>query len=237
MKSGQGKINKGFEHWLIKLDGVSGEQFGSSSGWGCVEFAYYLMAKECNINISESRILEENGRSHFMTKRFDRDGDKKHHIQTFCGMQHFDYNDMFEYSYEQLFETMRQLSLNYQEAEEMFRRMVFNVIAKNCDEHTKNFSFILKQDEEWRLAPAYDLCFAFDESNHWVNQQTLSIRGKRNDIQIEDLMSIAKENNIKNGKKIIEQTISVLQSWKSFANEANVPQKLIDHIGKYLKYE
>lgn len=153
IKSGQGNVSKGFEHWLIKLDGVSGDQFGESTGWGRVEYAYHLMAKDCGINMSDCQLLEENGRAHFITKRFDRDGNTKHYVQTLCGLQHYDFNDMYGYSYEQLFQTMRVLRLTYPEAEEMFRRMVFNVLATNFDDHTKNFSFILKKGETWRLAP------------------------------------------------------------------------------------
>ena len=172
VRSGQGNVPKGFEHWLLKLDGVSGEQFGESHGWGRVEYAYYLMAKKCDIQINESQLLEENGRAHFMTRRFDREGNTKHHIQSLCGMQHYDFNDMQGYSYEQVFQTMRSLRLSYPEAEEMFRRMTFNVIATNYDDHTKNFSFILEKDQPWKLAPAYDLCFSYDPQNHWVNRQT-----------------------------------------------------------------
>ncbi|MEL7269888.1 MAG: type II toxin-antitoxin system HipA family toxin, partial [Bacteroidota bacterium] len=142
VRSGQGKVPQGFEHWLLKLDGVSGEQFGESSGWGRVEYAYYLMAQDCGIDMSECQLLEENGRAHFMTQRFDREGNTRHHIQSLCGIQHYDFNDMYGYSYEQLFQTMRILRLTYPEAEQMFRRMVFNVLATNYDDHTKNFSFM-----------------------------------------------------------------------------------------------
>lgn len=230
IRSGQGNAPKGFEHWLIKLDGVSGEQFGESQGWGRVEYAYYLMARDCGIHMMECQLLEENGRAHFMTKRFDRTGNTKHHVQTLCGLQHFDYNDMFGYSYEQVFQTMRQLRLTYPEAEEMFRRMVFNVLATNYDDHTKNFSFILKKDEKWTLSPAYDVCFAYDEANHWVSQQTLSINGKRKGIQKSDLMSIAKANNIKKGEKIIDQVNAVIKSWPFYAKQAGVRKDLFRRI-------
>jgi serine/threonine-protein kinase HipA len=230
VKSGQSNVPKGFEHWLIKLDGVDGAQFGESNGWGRVEYAYYLMAKACGIEISESKLMEENGRAHFMTKRFDREGNVKHHIQTLCGIQHFDYNDMFGYSYEQVFLTMRRLGLTYPEAEEMFRRMVFNVLATNYDDHTKNFSFILKKGEKWRLAPAYDLCYAFDETNHWVSQQTLSINGKRKQITKEDLLTIAKENSIKKGEAIINDLNTVIKNWNDFANQANIRKDLQEKI-------
>lgn len=230
VRSGQGNVPKGFAHWLMKLDGVSSDQFGESSGWGRVEYAYYLMAKDCGINISESQLLEENGRAHFMTKRFDRDGNTKHHIQTLCGLQHFDFNDMNGYSYEQLFQTMRQLRLTYPEAEEMFRRMVFNVLATNYDDHTKNFSFLLKQNEKWILAPAYDLCFSYDETNHWVSKQTLSVNGKRLQIAKADLMTIAKDNNIKKGEKIITEINGRVKAWQSYASQAKVRRDLRDRI-------
>ena len=230
VKSGQGNVPKGYEHWLLKLDGVSGEQFGESSGWGRVEYAYALMAADCEIEMSECRMLEENGRAHFMTKRFDRDGNIKHHIQSLCGLQHYDFNEMDAYSYEQLFQTMRLLRLTYPEAEQMFRRMVFNVLSTNYDDHTKNFSFILKKDEYWRLAPAYDLCFSFDPTNHWVNKQTLSVNGKRLAIRKEDLMTIAKDNNIKKGSKIIDDINSIVNSWNTYATRAGVRNDLKERI-------
>jgi serine/threonine-protein kinase HipA len=234
VRSGQGNAPKGYEHWLIKLDGVSGEQFGESSGWGRVEYAYYLMAKECGINISKCQLLEENGRAHFMTKRFDREGNTKHHIQSLCGLQHYDFNDMYGYSYEQVFQTMRLLRLTYPEAEEMFRRMVFNVLATNYDDHTKNISFILKKGEAWRLAPAYDLCFSFDETNHWVSKQTLSVNGKRRNINKDDLMTIAKDNNIKKGEKIIYEINLVVKSWGKYAKKAGLRNDLLHRIHQNL---
>ncbi len=234
VRSGQGSVPKGFEHWLIKLDGISGEQFGESSGWGRIEFAYYLMAKDCGIQISESQLFEENGRAHFMTRRFDRDGIIKHHIQSLCGLQHYDFNDMSGYSYEQVFQTMRLLRCTYPEAEEMFRRMVFNVLATNYDDHTKNFSFILKKGEAWRLAPAYDLCFSFDETNHWVSKQTLSVNGKRLNIGKADLMTIAKDNNIKKAEQIIDDINQTIESWPTYANIARVRADLQERISQNL---
>jgi len=230
VRSGQGTVAKGFEHWLLKLDGVSGSQFGESSGWGRVEHAYYRMALDCGITIQPSILLEENGRAHFMTKRFDRDHNTKHHIQSLCGLQHYDFNDMYGYSYEQLFATMRLLQLTYPEAEQQFRRMAFNVIATNYDDHTKNFSFLLKKGGAWQLAPAYDLCFAFDPTNHWVNKQTLSVNGKRLDITKEDLLTIARDNNIKKGAKIIEEINAVVAEWKTYAAYSNVRTDLKERI-------
>jgi serine/threonine-protein kinase HipA len=176
VKSGQTNASKGFEHWLIKLDGVSEVQLGASKGYGRVEMAYYNMAVACGIEMMPSRLLEENGRAHFMTKRFDREGDHiKHHIQTFCAIKHFDFNLVNSFSYEQLFQTMRELKLSYQDMEQMFRRMVFNVISRNCDDHTKNFAFRLKKDQKWNLAPAYDICHAYRPGSEWVSQHALSI--------------------------------------------------------------
>lgn len=231
IKSGQGKAPKGYNHWLIKLDGVSDSQFGASTGYGRVEMAYYLMAKACEIEMTECRLLEENGRAHFMTQRFDReDGDIKHHIQTFCAMQHFDFNNVNSYSYEQLFQTMRLLRLPYPQAEQMFRRMVFNVMARNCDDHTKNFAFRLRKGQNWELTPAYDMCHAFRPGSEWVSQHALSINGKRNAITKEDLVTVAKLMNIKKAKEIIQQTSEVIKNWTSFAEETKIEAKLKEAI-------
>ncbi len=236
VRSGQSNAPKGFEHWLIKLDGVSDAQFGVSLGYGRVEYAYHLMAKECGIDMTECRLLEEGGRAHFMTKRFDREvNNTKHHIQTFCGIQHFDYSNLYAYSYEQLFQTMRQLRLTYPEAEQMFRRMVFNVLASNCDDHAKNFSFRLIQGAKWELAPAYDVCYAYDPNNIWVNQQTLSINGKFKDYTKADLMTIAEANNIKKGEKIIEEIGQIVGQWLHFANTTKVRDDLKDLIKSTLR--
>ncbi|MCV9387484.1 type II toxin-antitoxin system HipA family toxin [Reichenbachiella ulvae] len=237
VRSGQAQVDEGFEHWLIKLDGVSGAQFGESMGWGEVEYAYYLMAKECGIDMMECKILNDGKRTHFMTKRFDREANNvKHHIQTLCGIQHFDYNHMQGYSYEQLFQTMRVLRLTYPEAEQMFRRMVFNVLATNCDDHTKNFAFRLKQGGKWELSPAYDVCYAYDPNNHWVNQQTLSVNGKHKDITKADLMTIAKANSIKKGEKIIEEINTVVKNWVDFAREAKVDAEKTMEIESHLHH-
>lgn len=235
VRSGQTIAPKGFEHWLLKLDGVSDTQFGESIGYGRVEYAYHLMAVDCQIDMMECDLLEENGRAHFMTKRYDREGnDIKHHVQTFCGLQHFDYNHLYSYSYEQLFQTMRILRLTYPEAEQMFRRMVFNVMATNYDDHTKNFSFMLKQNGKWQLTPAYDVCYSYDPTNVWVNQHTLSINGKHKDLTKADLMTIAKANSIKKGGKIIEEIKEVVANWMDYANKVNVSSTLKNRINDNL---
>lgn len=236
VRSGQTKAPKGFEHWLIKLDGVSDSQFGESLGWGRIEYAYYLMAQDCGIKIMDCELLEENGRAHFMTKRFDREGNNtKHHIQTLCGIQHFDFNNIYAYSYEQIFQTMRMLKLTYPDAEQMFRRMVFNVMATNYDDHTKNFSFRLKQGGKWELSPAYDVCYSYDPTNQWVNQHTLSINGKHKNITITDLKTIAKANSIKKAEHIIRKTNEVVEKWPTYAKQAKVEAKKSDMISLTLK--
>lgn len=235
VKSGQAKAPKGFEHWLIKLDGVSDVQLGSSHGYGRVEMAYYNMAKSCGIDMMPSQLLEENGRAHFMTKRFDREGgDIKHHIQTFCALKHVDYNQVKSFSYEQLFQCMRELKLTYADAEQMFRRMVFNVIARNCDDHTKNFSFLLRQGAKWELAPAYDVCHAYRPGSKWVNQHALSINGKRKDITKTDLLLIGESIRCKKAAEIVDEINGTVNHWKRFADEVQVKPTLRDEIAKTL---
>ena len=235
VKSGQTKAPNGFEHWLIKLDGVSDVQLGASKGYGRVEIAYYNMAIACGINMMPSRLLEENGRAHFMTKRFDREGgETKYHIQTFCALKHFDFNLVNSFSYEQLFQTMRELKLTYQDMEQLFRRMVFNVIARNCDDHTKNFSFRLKKGEKWELAPAYDICHAYRPGSEWVSQHALSINSKRNEITKEDLLVIGESIKCKKAASIIKEINSTVQNWRGFANEVKVSVELRENIANTL---
>lgn len=235
VKSGQTKAPKGFEHWLIKLDGVSDVQLGSSHGYGRVEMAYYNMTKACGIEMMPSRLLVENGRAHFMTKRFDREGSEvKHHIHTFCAMKHFDYNLVNSFSYEQLFQCMRELKLTYADAEQMFRRMVFNVIARNCDDHTKNFSFLHRQGGKWELAPAYDVCHAYRPGSEWVSQHALSINGKRKDITKTDLLVIGESIRFKKASEIVDEINGTVNQWKRFADEVKVKPTLRDEIAKTL---
>ncbi len=235
VKSGQTKAPNGFEHWLIKLDGVSDVQLGASKGYGRVEMAYYNMAIACGIDMMSSKLLEENGRAHFMTKRFDREGgETKHHIQTFCAIKHFDFNLVNSFSYEQLFQTMRELKLSYQDTEQMFRRMAFNVIARNCDDHTKNFSFRLKKEGKWELAPAYDICHAYRPGSEWVSQHALSINNKRKDITKQDLVVIGDSIKCKKSAGIIEEINETINQWNKFANEVKVAPELCDSISKTL---
>jgi serine/threonine-protein kinase HipA len=233
VRSGQLDLDPGYEHWMIKLDGVSGEQFGSSHGWGRIEMAYHLMARDCEIQMTECRLHEENGRAHFMTKRFDRDQqNNRHHVQTLCALKHFDYNQIGAYSYEQIFATMRELGLTYPDMEQLFRRMVFNALATNFDDHTKNFSFLLTKNGGWELSPAYDVCYAFDPANHWVNSHTITINGKQQGIGSEDFLAVAKHAGVKAAKanSIIEQTLSIIKTWTIYAEETEVEEEMMDEI-------
>ncbi len=193
------------------------------------------MAVACGIDMMPSQLMEENGRAHFMTKRFDREGGAtKHHIQTFCAMKHFDYNQITSFSYEQLFQTMRELKLSYADAEQLFRRMVFNVVARNCDDHTKNFAFRLKKDGKWELSPAYDICHAYQPNHQWVSQHVLSVNGKRTNITRDDLLAVGKSIKNKKAAETIDEISDTVSKWKIFANEVTVLPTLRDEINETL---
>ncbi len=236
VRSGQADIPEGFEHWLIKFDGVTDTQFGASSGYGRVEMAYYLMARQAGIVMEDCQLFEEHGRAHFMTKRFDRQGNEKLHMQSFCGLQHYDFNEVGLYSYEQLFETMRLLGLPYSDAQQLFIRMVFNVMARNCDDHTKNFAFLMDKSGVWRLSPAFDVCHAYRPNSPWVSQHALSIEGKRTDFELKDFISIADKMNIKKPIQLIEQVRAAVADWQKFANEVEVEKELARAIERTLLY-
>ena len=233
VRSGQCDAEPGYEHWLIKLDGVSDTQLGSSTGWGRVEYAYYLMAKECGLAMMPCILKEENGRAHFMTKRYDRvGGSKRLHTQSMCAMNHMDFNNNLSYSYEQLFQIMRRLNLTYPETEQMFRRMVFNAYARNCDDHTKNHAFIMDESWKWRLAPAYDICYAYNPDNHWVSRHALSINGKREHFKTEDFMTVARLINCRKPEAIIKEVQDTVSHWADFAALAGVSEELYNMIGE-----
>jgi serine/threonine-protein kinase HipA len=231
VRSGQAAAPDGFEHWIVKFDGVSDKQLGGTFGYGRVEMAYHLMAIACGIEMTECRLLEENGRAHFMTRRFDRtDKGEKIHMQSLCAMRHFDFNEVSSFGYEQLFETLRLLRLPYQRSEQLFRRMVFNVLARNCDDHTKNFAFIMDREGKWDLSPAFDLCHTYNPSNPWVSHQALSVNGKRADINRDDFLEVAKQMNIKKAESIIEMVNDAVQSWSRFAEQTWIAPELLKSI-------
>ena len=235
VRSGQADAPKGFSQWLLKFDGVTDAQFGTSSGYGRVEMAYYLMARDAGIEMTQCRLLEENSRAHFMTQRFDREpGNKKIHMQSFFAMQHFDFNDINSFAYEQLFETMRALGLSYPQAEQLFRRMVLNVLARNCDDHTKNFAFLMTDDGKWRLSPAFDVCHSYRPGSTWVSRQSLSVNGKRQNIRRDDFLSVAKQMNIKKAPAIVSDINRIVSNWHEFAEETKVSPELRESIYKTL---
>ena len=235
IRSGQTDAPNGFTHWLIKFDGVTDRQFGASSGYGRVEMAYHLMAVDAGIEMTECQLLEENGRAHFMTKRFDReDGNSKLHVQSFCAMRHYDFNEVNLYSYEQLFETMRILHLSYSQAEQLFRRMTFNVLSRNCDDHTKNFSFLMDKSGTWKLSPAYDICHAYRPNSDWVSQHALSINNKRKNITKNDLLEVARQMNVKKAENIIIQIAGIIDKWNDYADKVKLDLQLKEAIAKTL---
>lgn len=235
VRSGQIDVPDGFSHWLLKLDGVTNAELGDSKHYGQIEYVYYLMARAAGINMTECRLLEENGRAHFMTRRFDRlSGNEKVHMQTLCGMAHYDYKMLHAYSYEQAFQVMRRLRLPYSQAEEMFRRMVFNVIARNQDDHTKNISFLMDKSGRWSLSPAYDMSWSYNPKGAWTSKHQMSINGKWDDITRADLLTLAKNVNIKQADAIIEQVKDGVSRWRIFATQYGIPYEMVKTIDSTL---
>lgn len=231
VRSGQIDAPEGFDYYLIKLDGVSAEAgFRETQNFGRLEYSFYRLVKECGIEMSDSGLIEENGRAHFLTKRFDRAGGKKIHMQTLCGIAHYDYRMPRSYSYEQAFNVMRSLRLPYSQAQEMFRRMVFNVVVRNQDDHTKNISFLMDENGKWRISPAYDMGFAYNPKGGWTSRHQMSVNGKFEDIARSDLLEFALRNNIKDAKEIIDGIVDVASGWPNIAKECDVPQEMIETI-------
>jgi len=233
VRSGQVTAPAGFTYWLLKFDGGMYEEHAhitdNPKGIGNIEYAYYLMAKDAGINMTECRILPEGDSCHFMTKRFDRtDNGEKLHMQTLAGIAHYDRDK--RYSYEQAFRIMRQLRLPYPQQEEFFRRMVFNVVARNHDDHTKNHSFLMNQSGRWSLAPAYDLCYSYNPHGRWTNRHQMSINSKQSQFTFEDLQSVAEKMGIKKGKEIIKQVVNSVSKWEEFAKDSGVKTTHIEQI-------
>lgn len=238
VRSGQIDAPEGFSHWLLKLDGVTNAELGNPKHYGQIEFVYYLMAREAGIYMTECRLLEENGRAHFMTRRFDRiNGNEKVHMQTLCGIAHYDFRMLRAFSYEQVFQVMRRLRLPYSQAEEMFRRMVFNVVARNQDDHTKNISFLMDRQGRWSLSPAYDMSWAYNPSGAWTSKHQMSINGKWDDLTRGDLLAFANNVNIKQANSIIDQVVEAVSDWPQLAKNYGIPNRIIENIDKFLLYK
>lgn len=238
IRAGQLEAPAGFEYWLLKFDGMGlDNELGVSRDYGRIEYAYYLMAKQAGIDMMPCRLLLENGRAHFMTKRFDRsDHGERHHLQTLCAMSHLDYKKKGTNAYEQYFMTLVALGLPYEQKEEAFRRMVFNVMSRNCDDHTKNFSFRLRAGQPWELAPAYDITFAHNPAGEWTHQHLMSINGKFKDFVLADFMVIADRFGVGTAKSVMAEVRQAVELWPSFAEKASLSLPLSDDIKAQLLY-
>jgi len=243
IRSGQVGADNGFEHYLLKFDGVvehkvNGEVFGDPKGFGRMEYAYYLMAKDAGINIMHSELLLEGERAHFITKRFDRVANEKIHFSSLCAMDHADFKQPGSYSYEQLLSVARQLKLPRKDAVEIFRRMVFNVIARNHDDHTKNTGFLLRQNsQQWRLSPAYDLAYSYKKDSPWVNTHQMTINGKRDAFVRADLLAVGGllSNFNKEAQAIVDKVLSVVSLWNVYAQKAGVFEGLKVEVQQNLR--
>ena len=230
--SGQADAPKGFGHWLLKFDGVSDIEFGKTSDFGRIEYAYYNMATAAGINMSECRLLEENGRAHFMTRRFDRVAGDKLHMQSLCATQHYDFNMAGAYGYEQALMTMRRMKLSKKEQLQQYRRMVFNVIARNQDDHTKNIAYLMNQQGEWSLSPAFDMTHSYKPGEGWTQTHQMSINGKRDHFTRQDLIDVAQNNDLKNPENVIADVIKAVEQWPAFAADAGVSDQKTNAISK-----
>ncbi len=249
VRSGQTNVPSGFTHYLMKFDGVSEhnknqETFGDPLGYGAMEFVYHLMANKCGVDMMPCRLLHEGNRRHFITQRFDRIKNSKVHVQTLNGLAHIDYKKPGAFSYAELFGIARQLKLSAVDAEQLFKRMTFNIIARNHDDHSKNFAFMLTQDRlkkyKWSLAPAYDLAYSYKPGSKWVNSHWMSLNGKRDNFTRSDFYSLEKLSPIFNKRKIddiIDTTIGHVSTWRQLAEEWDVPKTLIDEIQKNLRLD
>lgn len=239
--SGQITPPPGFESWLLKFDGVSGnrdKELADPLGFGRIEYAYHLMARAAGITMSDCQLLEENGRAHFMTRRFDRtpDGDKLH-LQSLCGIAHFDFNQAGAYSYEQAFQTARRLGLPQTDLTELFRRAVFNILSRNQDDHTKNIAFLMDRRGTWHLAPAYDLIYAYNPSGAWTSRHQMTLNGKRDHFEISDLLAAASQADLRppKAKQILHEVHTAVKDWQDHASKAGVFPGPLAEIHSHLR--
>lgn len=238
VRSGQIDANTGFEYWLVKFDGVDGnkdKELEDPKGYGAIEYAYYLMAKAAGITMSECRLLEENDRRHFMTRRFDRrPNGEKLHMQSLCALCHYDFNAAGAYSYEQAFLTMRKLELPADAYEEQFRRMAFNIVARNQDDHVKNIAYLMNQQGRWALAPAFDVTYSYNPDGAWTAAHQMTMNGKRDHFTVDDFKNCAKKALLKRGlaEDILQEVTETVNRWPEFAERAAVKTNWIPSIQK-----
>ena len=226
LRSGQLPADPGFEHWLLKFDGVGMDhELGTGGHYGRIEYAYHLMARSAGIDMPDCRLLEENGRAHFMIQRFDRDAaSDKLHMQTLCAMDHLDYNQRGTHDYAQLFQVIDRLRLGPATRAEAFRRMVFNVVAANCDDHTKNHSFLMDRAGQWRLSPAYDVTHAYNPQGAWTHQHLMSVNGRFSGITRQDCLAVADRFLVPDAKSVLRQVAEAVRQWPVFAQQAGLPE-------------
>jgi serine/threonine-protein kinase HipA len=235
IRSGQFDTAPGFEHWLLKFDGVGVDaELGTGGDYGRIEYAYHLMARQAGIEMAPSRLLEENGRAHFMTRRFDRQivngRTIKHHVQTLCAMDHLDFRQRGTHAYAQLFLAITRLKLGDDALDQAFRRMCFNVMARNCDDHTKNFAFLLKQGGMWELAPAYDVTHAHNPKGEWTYQHLMSVNGKFDQITRDDLLEEGDRFMVRRPKSLVSDVRDAINNWPAHAKAAGLPEATQDRV-------
>ncbi|MCL2607410.1 MAG: type II toxin-antitoxin system HipA family toxin [Methanomassiliicoccaceae archaeon] len=230
IRSGQIDLPDEYTYWIIKFD----TETEKKKGYCRIEYAYHEMAAACDINMTECRLLDAGSKTHFMTKRFDRKGNDKIHMQTLCAMAHYDHKIPGKYSYDEMTGIMRRLHMPYDDIEQVFRRMVFNVIMRNQDDHTKNFSFLMERNKKWRLSPAYDITYAFDPGNYWTQRHQMSVNGKLEKIEKKDMNVFADNVGIRDPDDIIERTLSVASEWKEYAKLSGVPERSAEAIDAVL---
>ena len=240
LRSGQVKAPEGFEYWLLMFDGVKANrdrEFEDPQGYTAIEYAYSLMVRDAGIEMSECRLLEEGGRRHFMTRRFDRQADgSKLHMQSLAAIAHFDFNVAQAYSYEQAFNVIRRLGLPMRSVEQQFRRMVFNVVARNQDDHVKNIAFLMDKSGTWSLSPAFDISYAYNAAGAWSRHQ-LTLNGKADNFSLEDFRACAQVAGLKQGRgaEIVSEVIETVRKWPSYADQAGVGARQRDTIADNLR--
>jgi len=243
IRSGQIGAGEGFDYWLLKFDGVAGnkdKEREDPRGYGVIEYAYYLMAMAAGITMSECRLLEEGGRRHFMTRRFDRlEGGQKLHMQSLCALAHFDFNSAGAYSYEQAFLIIRRLNLSMEAVEEQFRRMAFNIIARNQDDHVKNIAFLMDKTGVWSLAPAFDVIYSYNPDGEWTARHQMTVNGKHDGFTLADLQACAKSALMKRGRAeaIVNEVSAVVKRWPDFAEQAGVSPQWRTQIRSHLRLD
>ncbi len=241
VRSGQAGLDPDFSHWILKLDGVrssNDREVGTALGYGLIEYAYYEMALAAGIRMTESRVLEEGGRHHFMTRRFDRTGSgKKLHMQSLAALAHFDYNTADAYSYEQAIEVMRKLALPQEDIEQQYRRAVFNVVARNQDDHVKNIAFLMDKGGRWSLSPAFDVIYSYNPTGSWTSEHQMSVNGKRRGFGMDDLLDFGRFCNLKEAraKDIIGDVMTAITRWPTLARQAGVTAASVDEIERHFR--